>query len=412
MTRLQTILLFVLSASCAASQAPAGPASRYTGYRTFFETHLLDRSPRVARVRFVKEDEIVGVQAVVYEVKSVLRGPEQKRVLIGGDGAPSVQSRNVDRLIFFAPLSSGLIHRLIDVVDLGGPHAEETVAIVRRCLSLSSESPGAKRRAGIRALVLDALASKGEFALKLGAREFIHAVEGLPGAFDATDLPRLKAASSRLPAEERPGFLEAVGTLESDRLAGYQGVEASVPAGRERELFLLAVEALREAPTAEERAQVVEEIVKRYGDRARAFLLAALTDGRVDVRLVAWRLLGLCGHVEAAPSALKALGGPEPERSAAAECLGMLGAAEAVPALAERLDLKDAFADTVLTALARIGSPPAKRVLEAAAVRADTEPAYRERRAKLAELRDPEWREKDAARKAEALLRIRPARGG
>ncbi len=410
MSKLRTLLLSALCASTAVSQAPSGPASRYVGYRTFFETHLLDRSPRVARVRFLKEDEIVGVQAVVYEVKSVLRGPEQRRVLVGGDGGLSVQSRSVDRLIFFEPLSSGLIHRLIDVVELIGPDAEETVATVRRCLALSAEPPGPKRRSAIRALVLDSLASKGEFTRKLGAREFVRAIGGLPGAFDATDLPRLKAATARLPSDERTGFLEAIGTLEAERLQGYQGVEAAIPAGRERELFLLAVEALREAPTAAERAGVVEEVVKRYGDRARAFLLAALTDERIDVRLVAWNLLGLCGHTEAAPAALKALVGAEPERSAAAECLGMLGLAEAVPSLAERLDLKDAFADTLLTALARIGSPPAKRVLEAAGLRAETEPAFQGRRAKLAELRDPAWREKDAAQKAAALRRIRPER--
>jgi hypothetical protein len=413
LVKLSLLLPLVIAfAWCSEGGAQIPAASRPTGYRTFIETHLLDRAPRIARVRFVKEEELAGLQAVAYEVKSVLRGPPQKRVLVGGDGGISEAARHADRLIFFEPLSSGILHRLIDVVELGGEHGEETESFVRRALALASESEPQARRAGLRRLVLDALVAKGEFARKLGAREFVRATAKFPGAFTATELPDLKAAVRRIPPEERPDFLAAVGELEANRLEGYRGTEAAIPAGRERELFLLALEALREAPTAAEREEVAVEIVRRFGDRARAFVLAAATDARDDVRATAFRHAGLLGYSDAAPLALRALEAKEPVRTAAVECLGRLAAPEAVPALAATLDLSAPAADAVLIALARINSPPAKRVLEAALVRAETDPAARTRRALLIELRDPSWSEKDAAAKTEALRRIRPPRDG
>jgi hypothetical protein len=403
MSSVRTILVSLLLAAVVGAQG--GASSRPLGYRTFIETHLLDRSPVVARARFVKEDDFVGVQVCVYEAKATLKGPPQNRIMIAGAGADTAAARTVDRLLFCEPMSSGVLYRLIDAVDLVEP-AAETEAAVRRALDLAAERRPEMRRAGVRTTVFEGLDARGEFSRKLGAREFARASTGLPGAFTAADLPRLRAALPRLPVDERAGFLEALGALEAERLSGYVGAEAAIPAGRERELFLLAVEALKEAPTPAERTSVVEQIVVRYGRRSAAFLTAAAGDPRQDVRLAAYRLLGALDVHDAAPVALRAFGRAEgAERTAIAECLGRVGGHECVPALAAKLDLRAADAPTFLLAIRRIGGPAADRVLDAAEKKAAEDPAASVAAAALAELRAADWQEKDAASRAAARRR-------
>jgi hypothetical protein len=395
--------LFLLPLIAAPVLAQVGRAeSRPAGYRTFIETFLLDRSPTVVRARFEKTDDLVGVQVTVFSVKAALRGPRIDRLVVAGAGPLVAEGRTGDQLLFAEPLSSGVLHRLVDVVDLAGDSGAETEALVRQALKLADATRTDVRREGIRKLVFDALAARGEFARKLGAREFVRAAGMQRGLFTAVDLPALHAASPKLPTVERPGFLEALGELEAARLENFAGAEKIIPSGRERELFLLALEALREAPGAAERGDVVDQIARRFGRLARPFLAACVADVRPDVRRAGLRLAGVTGAVEAAPGAITRLIKAEgAERVEAVECLGRLGIVDAAPSLAARWEFGAADSDAILVALARIGGPTGRRLLEDLGRRAASDPRTAAAAARVTELLRPEWSERDAAARAE-----------
>jgi hypothetical protein len=354
----------VLVAAIAVGFAGAQSASRPTGYRTFIETFLLDRSPCVYRARLKKTIELGGAALAAYDVKATLKGEAVPRVLLPDADVAARRGGAFDQLLFAAPMSSGVVYKSIDVVDLPEGEGDEIEALVRRCVALAATSAVEARREGVRKLVFDACASRTAFSRTLGAREFVRAREGFPGAFLPSDAPRLRSIAPGLPPSERGAFLAEIGALEAARTRLYAGVEASVAAS-ERELFLTGLEALDEAPTALERTEVVRGMVRRFKDGARAFVAAAASDPREDVRLEALGLSGVLKVEKAAPAALRALhaGGPK-ERRAAAECLGRLRFADAVRALAARAadDLEDA--EVYGRALGRIGDPAALAALD------------------------------------------------
>ncbi|HYC77037.1 MAG TPA: hypothetical protein VEI02_05355 [Planctomycetota bacterium] len=402
--RLARILPIV--AACSASAVAQD--SRPDGYRTFLESVLLDKAPRIVRARFHDERDVAGVQATAYVVTSVLRGAETPRVLVGGAGPASEASRATDKLLFLRPLRSGVLHELVDMVEAGGDAGRETETFVRRALALSELRDVLERRRALKRLIFDGLRARGEFARKLGAREFVRASVQLPGLFQASDLPELRAASQRLPDDERLRFKEALGALANERLEGFAGVERTAPDGPDRELFLLGAEALNGAASEEDRAAVLDGMVRRFGKRTGALLVAAIQDRRADVRREALRLAGILRVPEAGPPALalfrKATGA---EKAAAAECLGRLGEADAAAALGEALDLKAPEAEILLVALARLETPVARAYLVAAARRlADEGPAELARA--VAERMKPTWRAEDSERRdAEAKPYLR-----
>lgn len=372
---------------------------------------LLDRAPVIVRARFVEERRIPfgGEAAGVFEVKKTLRGAKVgKRVLVGGMGDRLGAFPDLDQLLFLDPLESGVILRLVDLVDLTPNEAPYVERLVERFLALDPRKDAISRRKQRLEIGLDAIGTGSVFASRVGVLELERVFDEQPGLFGRGQLARIQAAESGLPPAARADHERLVRRLGARIGDPFAGTELPFRPGPEREFFrdlLVQLEALRGREA--DRAAFLAQAAERVGPRLGPLCAALLGDEELPIRLAAARWLGEFGRASGVGpllGKLETLRGDE--RRVRIEALGKLGAR---PALGVLLPLLSDASDGVVVAeaLARIGGRRARQALEGRLARLQDEGGQAEAVAALRALLAPDFERRELKRRLEAARRWR-----
>jgi hypothetical protein len=303
------------------------------------------------------EERITGAREVD-EGREQAQGP--------GRGTPGVRLAEGEEGVFFLRRQSSS-YALIGLVPRRDPDYEAKLARLKDVISLELIAALDQRALNAKHLFLAALDGQDVWLRANSAREVAALAARYPRAFTTADVERL---ATLLVAEEDPviraSLERAAGAV--DKNLAFRYARESEEKGRERHGKSLEAERkLLEATRMPElRATDLIRVARTYGRGSTQLLASFLADREAIVREYAAHALAEQG----APSAdalLRAALGKERDTDAAMAMIYALGVhadPEAVEVLAARLR-DGALERAAIHALARIGTPPARAVLEA-----------------------------------------------
>jgi hypothetical protein len=381
---------------CVACGLLAAPLAAQSPAKTYFEERLLDRAPVVVRARFDADQSCFDVDVAAFTVKQRLRGEVDTRILVLGSAQLSKQFKNVDRLLFLKREASGCLYRVVDVIDLVD-EADPVEAFVRGFLALGGEVDPAKRRAGLKQLILDGLAMRSEFPRKLAVREAERLAARVPPELTVEDLAALARLGAGLSQDEAARLNGAIDEAENALLGPFAGTQASIPRGPKRAQYLRSVREYVSDSDPAHRTAVADSIAFRFGNAASPFLIKLLDDE--PMRTTAAVHLGTLRRPEAAAPILAILKGSPKEPGPLIESLGAIGSESAVQPVSRYLSTADQF-EIASLALARIGGPASKRLLEGLLAQLKRDPRQASRAEWIEKIQSKDFLEEDAEKRS------------
>jgi hypothetical protein len=270
---------------------------------------------------------------------------------------------------------------------------------VRAFLATIAEVDPAKRRAGMKQIVYDGLGLAGEFPRKLAVREAERLAQRVPPAWSVDELAGLAKLGTTFTGDEAARFAAMLTTAENGLLGPLHGTQEGIPRGPRRTQYLRMAGEFTLDSDAERRAGVADQMAFRFGDAAVPFLTRLLDDQSLRGRAALH--LGVLQWKAASPKILAILreGPADPEPFL--ESLGVTAGDEAVPAVSRYLSTSEHF-DAAALALARIGSPSAKRTLDGILAQLRRDPRQAPRVETIERLRSKDFLEEDAERRLAA----------
>lgn len=391
----------------------AAPLEGQASSRSYLHDALLDRAPVIVRARLLETRDLTVCRLTRFKVLETLKGPAGPRVTVAGMGERARAYPELEKLLFLEPMSSGLMCRLVDLVDLTEDEGRLRLDLVKRYLRAhrGATNPMALRRRFVR-LGLESLESDSSFVRRVGIREVRRWSERAPHLFDYRDLARIRKAGGTLERDaDRLQAWRAVQRLRGHFQRPFEGFEEILQDPADRELFLETVKALQQAAPGDQ-AAVVDKLVEVFGLKARRYLeiqVRALRHEAPAVRCA--HHLGRMGEeasVEPLVAALRT--GGSARARAVVEALGKVGSTRALPAVRQALRSQELM-DAAITALGRIGGPEAETLLSHLQQRLRKDPEGGGRIARIREVMSPEFRKAELERRRRArstLVRQRP----
>lgn len=376
----------------------------------FLERALLSRAGVIVQAKFEKDESLhpLEIQITHFHVKRRLMGTCEDTILIGGMGEKAQAFRDLDKLLFLKPLSSGRVFELVDLVDLTARDEVSVPATVAAYLELRTEPNPLVSRQRLKVLSMRNLESNSEFCQRTAVHEVRDLVDRSPQLFSALDLDRIEARRKSVRQGDERVFDEILKRLRAAIARSFVGCELAFDDPTDRSKFLGFVERFRGSAEADDRRRLLDELVEHVGRRARLFCEAVLSDPSTDVRQRALFYLGEFGE-EASFGVLQKAVASEAmrERKAAIVALGKLGRPEAVASLRELL--KDpALIDDAILALARIGGGESTDLLDRLSTRLGEVPGEEERVGRMEHYRSQEFRKEEARRRLKARQTYSP----
>ncbi len=325
----------------------------------------------IGRVETVGRVVRVGVRVATVRVERALTGeaPSRITVTVGGPRptndreAPSRPYLEADPersyAFFLSRRGDGGAWNLVTAIAADGALGEEKVAALEKHIGLARiPDPGSRARATL-TFLLAAQGAKGTWTRVHAARELNYLAGVYPDAFDARAREALAHAArkARVPAQ-RTWLVRVLQRLKETPPPPDPSASAPPDVTRLRD-------ALTRAENDEARVALLTRVLEQGGARALAVVFLVLPEQAAPVRRdVVDRLAegGWSGAVNAVRGLYAQESDPTVQR-AVVTAVGRLGGASEVPWLAARTHSLRVQREA-LFALARIGTPEARAVLE------------------------------------------------